>query len=107
MIKEHYTNQEKMEISKQIKNITFDVIEEEMKKLIQIGVNAHSMSPRSRIGNNIVDYFTFSQRLSTRGKYNINFYEFIVNIDEFKKKKFIQNMLLYYETVKNKTKKKN
>ena len=107
MLKETYTNQEKIEISKQIKNIAFCDIDKEMKQLIEIGGNgASSMSPRSRIGNNVVDYFTFSQRLSTRGKYNINFYEFIVNINEFKKKKFIQNMLHYYDTVKNKTKKK-
>jgi len=106
MLKETYTNEEKSEISKQIKNITFEEIEKEFKQLIEIGCNAYSMSPRSRIGNNVVDYFTFSQRLSTRGKYNINFYEFIVNLDEFKKKKFIQNMLQYYDTVKNKTKKK-
>lgn len=106
MLKETYTNQEKLEISKQIKNIAFCDIDKEMKQLIEIGGNASTMSPRSRIGNNVVDYFTFSQRLSTRGKYNINFYEFIVNLDEFKKKNFIQNMLHYYDTVKNKTKKK-
>lgn len=107
MIKENFTNEEKLHISKQIKNITFDDIEREMNQLIEIGVAASTMSPRSRIGNNIVDYYTFSQRLSTKGKYNVNFYEFIVNIDEFKKKKFIQNMLHYYETIKNKTQKKN
>jgi 16S rRNA G966 N2-methylase RsmD len=107
MIKEEYSQEKKTEISKQIKNITLEEVESEMKQLIQIGEKALSMSPRSRIGNNIVDYFTFSQRLSTKGKYNINFYEFLVNIDEFKKKKFIQNMLHYYDTVKNKTKKKN
>ena len=107
MIKETFTNEEKVEISRNIKNIDFQDIEKEMTQLIQIGENACTMSPRCRIGNNIVDYFTFSQRLSTKGKYNINFYEFIVNIEEFKKKKFIQNMLHYYETVKNKTKKKN
>jgi tRNA1(Val) A37 N6-methylase TrmN6 len=39
--------------------------------------------------------------LETRGKYNINFYDFIANIEEFKKKKFIQTMLTYYETTKN------
>jgi 16S rRNA G966 N2-methylase RsmD len=107
MIKESYTNEQKLEISTQIKNITLEEIDKEMKDLIKIGKNAGSMSARSRIGNNVVDFFSFTQRLSTRGKYNINFYEFIVNIDEFKKKKFIQNMLLYYETVKNKTQKKN
>lgn len=107
MIKETFTNDEKIDISRQIKNITLQDIEKEMNQLIQIGANAHTISPRSRIGNNIVDFFTFKQRLATRGKYNINFYDFIVNIDEFKKKKFIQNMLHYYDTVKNKTKKKN
>jgi tRNA1(Val) A37 N6-methylase TrmN6 len=107
MIKEQYTQQQKIDISKQIKHISLEEIEREMTQLIEIGEKASSMSPRSRIGNNIVDYFTFSQRLSTKGKYNVNFYEFLVNIDEFKKKKFIQNMLHYYDTVKNKTKKKN
>jgi 16S rRNA G966 N2-methylase RsmD len=56
---------------------------------------------RCRIGNNIVDFFTFKERLETRGKYNIHFYDFVKNIEEFKKKKFIQNMFTYYSTVKN------
>jgi tRNA1(Val) A37 N6-methylase TrmN6 len=107
MIKETFSQEEKLEIAKQIKNISFQDIDKEMNQLIEIGENAYTMSPRCRIGNNIVDHFTFSQRLSTKGKYNINFYEFIINIEEFKKKKFIQNMLHYYDTVKNKTKKKN
>jgi 16S rRNA G966 N2-methylase RsmD len=107
MFSETYSNFEKIEISKKIKNITFEQINNEMEQLIKIGVNACNMSPRCRIGNNIVDYFTFTQRLNTKGKYNINYFEFIYNIDEFKKKKFIQNMLNYYDTVKNKNKKKN
>ena len=56
---------------------------------------------RCRIGNNVVDFFTFQERLETRGKYDINFYDFVKNIEEFKKKKFIQNMFTYYATVKN------
>jgi 16S rRNA G966 N2-methylase RsmD len=56
---------------------------------------------KERIGNNIVDFFTFKERLETRGKYNITFYDFVKNIEEFKKKKFIQNMFTYYSTVKN------
>lgn len=107
MLEEKYSKEEKIEIAKQIKNITIVDVNKEMNKLLEIGENAHNVSSRSRIGNNVVDYFTFSQRLGTKGKYNINFYEFIVNIDEFKKKKFIQTMLHYYDTVKNKNKKKN
>ena len=106
-IKDSYTNEERKNIATKIKNIPEDVIHIEMNKLIQIGKTASTMSPRSRVGNNIVDYFTFAERLKTRGKYNINFYEFIQNIDAFKKKTFIQNMLAYYETVKNKNKTKN
>ena len=56
---------------------------------------------RCRVGNNIVDFFTFQERLETRGKYDVTFYDFVKNIEEFKKKKFIQNMFTYYATVKN------
>lgn len=107
MLKETFTSLEKITISNQIKNISFEQVEKEMNELIKIGKGANNTSPRCRIGNNVVDYYSFSQRLSTRGKYNINFYEFIVNLDEFKKKKFIQNMLAYYSNVKNKKNKKN
>jgi len=98
---------EKQNISSKIKNISLDVVEREMNQLIEIGENASTISPRSRIGNNIVDYFTFTQRLETKGKYNVNFYEFVEQIDEFKKKNFISNMLNYYATVKNKNNTKN
>ena len=98
---------EKQYIAKKIKNITIDDVDNEMNKLIQIGKSTSDISPRSRIGNNIVDYFTFLQRLETKGKYNINFFEFIQNIEEFKKKKFIQTMLTYYKDVKNKNNTKN
>lgn len=107
MLKENFTEEQKKYISNQIKNINFGIIEKEMNELIKIGNNAHNSSPRCRIGNNIVDYFTFTQRLETKGKYNTSFFDFVHNIDEFKKKKFIQNMLIYYENVKNKNKTKN
>lgn len=107
MLKESFTDFEKQTISRQIKNISLETIEREMVQLAEIGKNAHTASPRCRIGNNVVDYFTFQQRLETKGKYNVNFYEFVVNIDEFKKKKFIQNMLTYYSNVKNKNNTKN
>jgi hypothetical protein len=94
-------------ICKQIKNISIEDIDEEMNKLIQIGKDAHTLSSRCRTGNNVVDYFTFLQRLETKGKYDINFFEFIERIEEFKKKKFIQTMMTYYKDVKNKNNTKN
>lgn len=96
-----------MYIAAQIKNISQCDIDNDMNKLIDIGKTAHTMSSRLRIGNNVVDYFTFVQRLETKGKYDVNFFEFIEKIDEFKKKKFIQTMLNYYRDVKNKNNTKN
>jgi hypothetical protein len=98
----------KKDIANQIKDISLDdIVEPEMNELIAIGENAYEIGPRSRIGNNVVDYFTFCQRLETKGKYNINFFEFIEQIEEFKKKTFIQNMLTYYREIKNKKGTKN
>jgi hypothetical protein len=102
MLTENYTKEEKSEISKKIKNISFQLIEEEMNKLIKIGTNANMISERSKIGNNVVDHFTFIHRLETKGKYHVNFFEFLANLDTFREKKFIQNMLKYYKDVKNK-----
>jgi tRNA1(Val) A37 N6-methylase TrmN6 len=75
-----------------------------LKKMVtEANTNAVAVefNERCRIGNNVVDFFTFRERLETRGKYNINFFDFIENIEEFKKKKFIQTMLTYYKTTKN------
>lgn len=94
-------------IANQIKNISIADLEEDMGKLIQIGKDAYTTSSRSRIGNNAVDYFTFVERLETKGKYDTSFFGFIQNIEEFKKKKFIQTMLTYYKDVKNKNNTKN
>jgi tRNA1(Val) A37 N6-methylase TrmN6 len=111
MIQSTFTDIEKVAISKSIKMISLKDATEDFNKLKTFGdnfvKNGCNISSRCRTGNNIVDYFTFTERLNTKGKYDINFFEFISNIDEFKKKKFIANMLKYYEDVKNKNKTKN
>lgn len=110
MLDENYSKDEKNEISKKIKSITMYEVDTEMNKLIELGKNPDTLctiSNRSQLGNNVVDFFTFIERLETRGKYDVNYFEFIKNIEEFKKKKFIQTMLKYYEDVKNKNKTKH
>lgn len=107
MNSDNFTIEEKICIAKKIKDISFEDVEKEMNKLIAIGTNANTISNRSKIGNNIVDYYTFVQRLETKGKYDVNYYEFLVNLDTFREKKFIQNMLKYYNDVKNKNNTKN
>lgn len=77
-------------------------------KAIQLRNNQKDVvTDRCRIGNDIVDCFTFEERLRTKSKYNINYFEFVERIDEFKEKKFIRNMLIYYKDVKNKNNTKN
>jgi len=102
MFVENFSKEEKINIAKNIKNISDEELDNDMEKLIKIGSSANTISERSRIGNNVVDYFTFVQRLETKGKYDTNYFEFISNIDKFREKKFIQTMLKYYEDVKNK-----
>ena len=102
-----FSDLEKKNIANQIKNITINDIDLEFNQLTKIGHFANTISSRSKIGNNIVDYFTFVKRLETKGKYNINFFDFIINLNEFKKKKFIQTMITYYDNVKNKNNTKN
>lgn len=99
-----FTAEQKKDIARQIKPITWQIVEKEMAKLQTMDIT--NVSPQCRIGNNIVDYFTFVQRLETRGKYNVTFFEFIENLDEFRSKKFIQTMFAYYDRVSAKSKKK-
>jgi tRNA1(Val) A37 N6-methylase TrmN6 len=96
-------NDEKQIIANKIKCISEIDIKNDYEKLKKMATEANAVefNERCRVGNNVVDFFTFRERLETRGKYNINFYDFIANIEEFKKKKFIQTMLTYYETTKN------
>ena len=113
MIQENFTEEEKKEIAFHIKPIILDDIKKEYGILKGIGNNAANESSRSRIGNDIVDFFTFKERLNTKGKYNLSFYDFLANMrsldpeNPLKKKKFIQTMLKYYQDVKNKNKTKN
>lgn len=101
----HYSKQQKQFIAQEIKDISLFVIDDEFAQLQTIDIA--SCGPRCQIGNNVVDYFTFVQRLEVKGKYNASFFDFLENIAEFKKKKFIANMLVYYATVKNKNQHKN
>lgn len=88
---------EKDFIVEQLKPLTVEDIRNEMKELILIGANIKTVKPLSRIGNNIVDFFTLKQRLETKGKMNISFYDFVEQFETFKRKKYIQTMICFYE----------
>ena len=62
-------NLDKKFIADKIKNISMKDVEREMNELIEIGKDAHTIGPRSRTGNNIVDYFTFLERLDRKNSF--------------------------------------
>lgn len=94
------SKEEKCYVGKQIKDINeWDAIKD-FKKLQEAREKAHTFSPRSRVGNDSVDFFTLHHRLETKGKYNMNFFDFLENLEVFKKKNFVSKMWQYYETVK-------
>ena len=83
------------DISFKIKPITDERIKTDytdlLKKVTQLrNKEKDVVSDRCRVGNDIVDYFTFEERLQTRSKYNINYFDFVEQIDKFKEKKFIR-----------------
>ena len=103
-----WTPARKAEIAHLIKPITLAQADDEFRQLVALGTAAGTKGARCRLGNNVVDFFTFAQRLETRGKYNVNYYEFVDQLDTvFRPKPFVANMLRYYETVKNKSGRKN
>jgi|GEM_PF-1628504 hypothetical protein len=107
----------KYNISKTIKPISEQLMKKDYSKLCELYSSENiklretgkkpSVGYGTRIGNNFVDYFTFCERLETKGKYNASYFDFIENIEWFKTKKFIQNMLTYYSNTKNASNKKN
>lgn len=87
-----YNNIEKETISKTIKNITK---EEAIKDYIKLQkFNTDKLTNETRIGNKFVDYFTFTQRLETKGIKAITYFEF-VSMTEYHDKPYIKRLLDY------------
>jgi len=96
IVKNTYTQKQKNEISKQIKDISYDDALTSFMRLKEIGDDAKSIG-YSNIGNNIVDKFTFTKRLETIGNKGINFFDLYYNRNKFNQK-YIHNLLKYYDT---------
>lgn len=103
---EKYTNSEKIEISKQIRNISEADLINDYNKLVLEGKKRkenpeYEFNEFSRIGNKSVDYFTFVERLNTRGPKKISFYELWNNKSKFKKKPFVKSFIYNSYTSRN------
>ena len=81
---------------KQLSNISKEEALADYEKLEEVGCDGLTkIPPLSKIGNKVVDYFTFPQRIETKGKSNINFFEFWDKRFQFAKKPYIQRILEY------------
>lgn len=61
--------------------------------------NWYNLSPLSNVGNSIVDTYTLEERLNTRMKSGVSFYDFLREFDRYVLKKGIQHL---YDQLPNK-----
>jgi site-specific DNA-adenine methylase len=88
----------KRNIAVEIKNIGIETVITEWCELKKLSVNPQDvecLNGRSKIGCDLIDYYFFLNRIETIGNKGINFFEFVQNIDYYKTKKYIQNLLNY------------
>jgi tRNA G10 N-methylase Trm11 len=89
---------DKSQIVKELKDITFlEVLKDWVEIVAKSPEEIENLNGRSRVGCNLIDYYFFEQRIETIGNKGINFFQFVDDIDNYKKKKYIQTLLTYCE----------
>ena len=61
----HFSKEEKNNISLLVRKIDYKIVEKDYDKLIEIGKDAEKYAFKET-GNKIIDYYTFTQRLETK-----------------------------------------
>ena len=90
-----YTAKQRVEIAHELKPITRENALQDYKKLKQIDLK--QITPHTRVGNKVVDFFTFPQRLNTVGFRHMSFFDFLTNKAHFTKIKSIKTLLKWYK----------
>ena len=94
-----YTLSQKLRIMQEINPISSLELDAEFSKLKELKCKgAIAASAGVVLGNKIVDYFTFIERLATKGHVGVDFYTFWFNRAHYRRLDYIQNMLKYYES---------
>ena len=82
-----YTEQEEIDISKQLKDLSYEkAIKDYEKFKIAVQFNIESIKPLSPIGLKFIDFFMHHEILKTRNKHFISFYEFWYNREFYMKR---------------------
>jgi hypothetical protein len=89
------TPEEKMELSKQIREYSIEDITKDYSRLRDIGCQAKDQSTKMLVGNRVVDAFTFTERLNTIGSKGISFYDFWKNREFYSRKKYVKKYLAF------------
>ena len=86
---------QKKQIANQIRSYTHDEIVTDYQRLCDIGTSAKEKSNKNRVGNKVVDSFTFFERLNTVGKKGMNFYQLWMHRHAFKNKPYVRGFLRF------------
>ena len=93
---------EKESIARRLNSTTeTDIITEYNKLENMTCKQIRAQSVETRLGNNIVDFFTLSERLHTKGKQQIDFYTFWKNKHYFENLPYVKKKLKYYNKERN------
>jgi len=88
---------DKKGIANSIKPIIYAEAVADFVRLNQIDLT--KVKAETKIGNKFLDFFTFEERLNTRTRKGMNFYEFMVD-KEYHARPYIRNLLVYQQNLK-------
>ena len=88
---------DKKGIANSIKPISYAEAVADFVRLNQIDLT--KVKAETKIGNKFLDFFTFEERLNTRTRKGMNFYEFMVD-KEYHERPYIRNLLVYQQNLK-------
>jgi site-specific DNA-adenine methylase len=87
---------DRSQVVKDLKDVTFpEVLKDWLEIASKTPKEIEKLNGRSRVGCNLIDYYFFEQRIETIGNKGINFFQFVDDIENYKKKKYIQTLLTY------------
>ena len=85
----------KIALARQIREYSPEQIDQDFTRLRAIGCRAKHQSSRIHVGNRVVDWATFAERLNTVGSKGISFYDFWQNRESYRTKSYVRKYIDY------------
>ena len=89
------TNAAKHALALQIREYSPEQIDQDFARLRSIGCRAKHQSSRIHVGNRVVDWATFAERLNTVGSKGVSFYDFWQNRESYRAKSYVRKYIDY------------